>query len=434
MVSLFTVFKQKMMLMVYSFVWLLLIPFLLINFLVCWLFKRPGYSSHKLSRFGLSKVSKSPEHILIHCASVGEVVAIQTLVNKILEGSADTKITITTNTNTGEDRVRSLFNGKVHHYYLPYDFPVFTWIFLKNQSPSLLLINEVELWPNLCRTAKKNGIPLYLVNGRMSISSTKTYAKLPSLFQPMFFCFTHICAQGQRDYENYLSLGIAHQKVTLTNNIKFELNISQQDNQLGLEIAQRYKLEGRYILLAGSTHDPEENVLLNAFQTLSIKFPSLLLVIVPRHPQRFEKVHQSICEQMKDNIRMTRGKPITTETKVLLCDQMGQLRALYALADIAFVGGSIAKRGGHNALEPAVFNVPIIMGSSRFNNPAICQALEVSGALKLTETVDDIITQCTYWLANEEQRKADGVAGGSVLNTNKGAVEKTLEIIGQKQV
>ncbi len=222
-------FKQTATSICYSSIWLLLVPILVVNFGISWLLKRPGYSAHKLSRFGICKLSKAKHHVLIHCASVGEVIAIQTLVNHLLSLHPGTKITITTNTYTGADRVNTLFQNKVSHYYLPYDFPIFTWLFIKRQRPSLLLINEMELWPNLCRTAAKLKIPLYLVNGRMSENSTKTYLKLSSLFQPMFACFTHICAQGQRDIDNYQSLGIPTSKLTLTNNIKFELNISESD-------------------------------------------------------------------------------------------------------------------------------------------------------------------------------------------------------------
>jgi 3-deoxy-D-manno-octulosonic-acid transferase len=426
--SLVTIFKQKIARFTYSLLWLLLIPFLIIYTIFSLLIRKKGYSLTRLSRYGICKTNNK-KTILVHCASVGEVVAIQMLVEEIQRKHPHTSIAITTNTTTGSERVKLLFKDKVAHYYLPYDFPAFTWLFLRKLNPSKVLINEMELWPNLTAACKKRDIPLYIVNGRMSEKSTKTYQKFPALFEPMLANFTHICAQGERDYNNYLSLGANQNKLTLTNNIKFELKFDVIELSKAQEITTHFLIRNRIVLVAGSTHEPEEQVLLDAYSKLHQKHPDLLLILVPRHPHRFEKVHQQLLKQSIEVNLMSKNKPITSNTQVLLCDQMGMLRALYTLADIAFVGGSIANRGGHNALEPAAFNIPIMMGPSNYNNPAIHNALKQAGALKSVENAQQITSVCNNWLADTSQKLTDGQAGGKVLKRNSGAIERTLKVL-----
>lgn len=423
-------FSQKLALVAYSFVWLLIFPLTIAHFIFQLIRRKPGYSFKRLSRYGLEFSTEiRPNGLLIHCASVGEVMAIQNLVEQILSTQPRLYITITTNTTTGANRVKSLFAERVSHAYLPYDFPLFLSLFLKSRAPSKVLINEMELWPNLCHQCWRSNIPIYIVNGRMSERSTKTYQKFPALFFPMFEKLTHIGAQGERDYQNYLTLGVSPNKLTLTNNIKFDLTVSSNDLALSLAIKTKFALDNRLLLVAGSTHEPEEQVLLDAYLSLLATHSKLLLVIVPRHPQRFEKVLQLLQKQNINTALMSKSQAIQTSTQVLLCDQMGKLRSLYALADICFVGGSLADRGGHNALEPAAFGVPILMGESTYNNPAICQALADSGALLTVTNAQQIEVACNQWLNNPAQRERAGRAGKQVLANNSGAIEKTLKVL-----
>lgn len=423
-------FSQKLALFVYSFVWLLITPIAIVHFIFQLIRRKPGYSLKRLSRYGFEFSTKVQSNgLLIHCASVGEVVAIQGLVEQILDTHPKLFITITTNTTTGADRVNLLFGERVSQAYLPYDFPLFLRLFLKRRAPAKVLINEMELWPNLCHQCWRADIPIYMVNGRMSEKSTKTYQKLPALFYPMFKKLTAICAQDQRDYDNYLKLGVDPNKLTLTNNIKFDLTISAQDMALSQTIKTKFNLDKRILLVAGSTHEPEEQILLDAYLALQNAHPELLLVIVPRHPQRFDKVYQLLQKQSINTVLMSDDKPCQASTQTLLCDQMGKLRAIYALAKISFVGGSLAHRGGHNALEPAALGVPILMGNSTYNNPAICQALVDSGALLTVMNAQQIEAACHLWLNNPEQRKRAGDAGKQVLANSSGAIEKTLKVL-----
>lgn len=422
--------KQKIVLLGYSLVWLLITPFALCHFIYQFVRRKPGYTKARLSRYGFTlKQNNQKSDLLIHCASVGEVVAIQNLVEQLLDKKPNQHITITTNTTTGADRVKLLFADRVEHAYLPYDFPLFLKFFLKKKRPAKVLINEMELWPNLCHLCWRSNIPIFIINGRMSEKSTKTYQKFPSLFQPMFEKITAICAQDQRDYQNYLALGVSPDKLTLTNNIKFDLSISDHDIALSQRIKTDFALTKRLLIVAGSTHEPEEQILLDAYLALVKAYPELLLVIVPRHPQRFDKVHQLLQKQNIETILISEEKPCQPNTQVLLCDQMGKLRSLYALADISFVGGSLADKGGHNALEPAAVGVPILMGQSTYNNPAICQALADSGALLKVTDAQQIEAACKKWLDNPEQRKLAGEAGKQVLVNNSGAIQKTLSVL-----
>lgn len=422
--------KQKIVLFGYSILWLLIIPFALCHFVYQLSNRKPGYTKSRLSRYGLTlKLGNQKNDLLIHCASVGEVVAIQNLVEQLLDNDSNQRITITTNTTTGADRVKLLFADRVDHAYLPYDFPLFIKLFLKGKRPAKVLINEMELWPNLCDQCWRSNIPIFIINGRMSEKSTKTYQKFPSLFQPMFEKITVVCAQDQRDYHNYLTLGVSPDKLTLTNNIKFDLTISDHDIALSQTIKTSFGLEQRLILVAGSTHEPEEQILLDAYLELVSVYPELLLIIVPRHPQRFVKVQQLLQKQNVKTVLMSEAKSCQQDTQVLLCDQMGKLRSIYALADISFVGGSLADRGGHNALEPAAVGVPILMGESTYNNPAICQALADRDALLTVKDAQQIESACKKWLESPEKRRHAGEAGKQVLAINSGAIQKTLSIL-----
>ena len=422
--------KQKIVLLGYSFIWLLIIPFALCHFFYQLVRRKPGYTKARLSRYGFTvKHDNQQNGILIHCASVGEVVAIQNLVEQLLENHPKQRITITTNTTTGADRVKLLFADRVEHAYLPYDFPLFLKQFLKRNHPTKVLINEMELWPNLCHQCWRSNIPIFIINGRMSEKSTKNYQKFPSLFHPMFEKVTAICAQDQRDYQNYQTLGVPPDKLTLTNNIKFDLTISEHDIALSHTIKTNLALEQRLLIVAGSTHEPEEQILLEAYLALVTAYPDLLLVLVPRHPQRFEKVRQILKRQNIETVLMSESKQCQPTTQVLLCDQMGKLRSIYALANISFVGGSLADRGGHNALEPAAVGVPILMGESTYNNPAICQTLADSGALLTVTNAQQIESACKKWLDSPEKRNHAGDAGKQVLANNNGAIQKTLRVL-----
>ncbi|MGO4893054.1 3-deoxy-D-manno-octulosonic acid transferase [Flavobacterium sp. W21_SRS_FM6] len=412
----------------YSLLWLLLLPILLIN----WLFNFTKFNSvvakEYLSRFGYSNKSIVKGGIWLHCASVGEVVAMQQLVERLLITQPCGAITISTNTMTGRERVQQLFADKVVHLYLPYDFSWCIYPLLKKIQPRKLLITEMELWPNLCHCSWRKKVPTYLVNGRMSEKSAASYQKLAWLSQPLLNKLSGICAQGTRDVDNYLALGANNTTLVLTNNVKFDLVISENDYAEAAKMSEKFHLKNRTIIVAGSTHDSEELVAIEAYRQLAQQFPNLLLILVPRHPQRFSEVNDILLQQKLIFTRMSEPE-YKENLEVLLVDKMGVLRALYSLANIAFVGGSIALRGGHNALEPAAFGVPILMGKSTYNNPQICETLHQAGALAFIENSDDFSQQCVRWLEDETLRQQATDAGLRVIKQNRGAIERTLAVL-----
>lgn len=416
----------------YSLLLLLIVPFslLILFYKVC--ARTQSYGDRIWERYGFLPKPENTGGILLHCVSVGEVVAAATLVKTIRAIDPNQTFTITTTTPTGGERVRSIFGDEVNHLYLPYDVPVAMENLFSKVKPEKVLITEVELWPNLIHLAWKRDIPIYIVNARMTDRSYRSYTKLSALFYPMLHKITAICAQGQRDYDNYQKLGADHSQLILTNNIKFDQKLSSDELALIDTLTGQLNIGNRKVLIGGSTHDPEELVLIDAYKNLKQTHPNLLLILVPRHPQRFERVEQTLAKRKLSYIKLSSNQAINTNTDIVLADKMGVLKSLYGIADFAFVGGSIADKGGHNALEPAMHGIPVIMGNNIYNNPAICNALAESGALKFALDSTQIAQHLTDWLENENSAKAAGTAGRNVVINNAGAIEKTIQVLDLK--
>lgn len=379
-----------------------------------------------LSRFGIGFKRAHRPCVLIHCVSVGEVTAAAPLIKHMLAQDASTDIVISTTTATGANQVRNLFAQSVQHYYLPLDIPWLMARMLNRLKPQKVLIVEVELWPNMLHLCARKRIPALVINARMTPRSAKTYARIGALFQPMLKHLSHVAAQGQRDADQYLRLGLPAQKLTLTQNLKFDLPMSP--GSANAEWLRNINPQQRLVLLGGSTHEPEEQVLLDAFSALRDTHADALLVLVPRHPHRFDAVYKLCVEHGLTTLRSSEGKA-ADRVDVVLVDEMGKLSGLYQLADVAYVGGSLAPRGGHNALEPARFAKPIIMGPSQHNNPEICQQLAAAGALVTVESAAEIAKQSKAWLDDADARQQAGQAGLNVIELNRGAIDATLKVI-----
>lgn len=410
----------------YSLLLILLMP------VVCLLLIRKksmynaGATGKRFERFGFVASPKKLNGYLFHCVSVGEVVAASCLIKQIMNNEPDAQITITTSTATGSARVRDIYGDTVHHFYLPFDLSLSMAAMLSRIKPKAVMVTEVELWPNFIHECWIRDIPTFVVNARMTERSARRYGKVNALFLPMLKKLTHVCAQGQRDYTSYLSLGIGADKVTLTNNIKFD-QVSAH-NVTGASFKGISQSDGAAIV-GGSTHEPEEQVLLDAYKALKPLFPHLRLILVPRHPERFDVVAKLLDTNDITFVRTSEVEVIPGEVRVVLLDEMGKLNVAYSIATAAFVGGSIADRGGHNALEPAAFSVPIMMGPHTYNNPVICEYLSARGALSITPDADAIVNLVSQWLTSPDACQQAGAEGRKVLDENNGAVEKTLTCI-----
>ena len=421
-------FAQELTRITYSFIYLFIIPLSILHWLVARILQKPGAGTRWKNRLGLGFNQAQKGGVLVHCVSVGEVVAASVVIKKLQRLHPTLPIYITTTTITGADRVKQIFADTVEHFYLPFDLRLFMDSMLSGLAPQKVLITEVELWPNLLHSCWRKSIPSYVINARMTDNSARSYGKLSALFSPMLNKLTLVCAQGERDRRNYLALGADENKVTLTNNIKFD-QPANVDDEVNRQTAG-LNLQDRKLIVAGSTHEGEEALFLQAYLELKPDFNDVLLILVPRHPQRFAKVYQQCKAHNVQTVKMSQGTSISNQTDVLLVDAMGMLTGFYAIADITFVGGSITDRGGHNALEPAAFAKPILMGPHIYNNPVICQTLEDAGALITVEDLPQVLEQCRQWLGTPSTGIEAGKAGVEVLQKNQGAVNSTLKAMG----
>ncbi len=410
----------------YSLVLALVIPFAFIQLVFRGATRNKDYNRRRFERFGFVAHPPKPNGYLFHCVSVGEVVAASCLIKRIMNDEPNVQITVTTTTPTGSDRVKAIFGDSVHHFYLPYDLHMAMAGMLKRVKPKAVMITEVELWPNLIHACWKRDIPVLVINARMTDRSAHRYKKIGKLFNPMLAKLTHVCAQGDRDFRNYAWLGVAEDKLTLTNNIKFDQVASLSNPSapfMGISSNQRT------VLVAGSTHEPEEEVVIEAAKALWRDTPSLTVIVVPRHPERFDSVSKLLERKGIAFVRSSMANSIQDDQKVILLDEMGRLNDAYAVASFAFVGGSIANRGGHNALEPAAFSVPVMMGPNTYNNPVICEFLQQRGALTIVENAAQMAATVGQWIAEPASRARAGQAGKAVLEENSGALDATLACI-----
>ncbi|MCV2886162.1 3-deoxy-D-manno-octulosonic acid transferase [Aestuariibacter sp. AA17] len=410
----------------YSSLWMFILPVALCIWLIKSLVKPTNFDYRKKERFGFLPQLTHTGGIYLHCVSVGEVVAASKIVKSIWSTMPDKPITISTTTPTGADRVAQIFGDKVQHVYLPFDLPFLMQNLLNKVQPEQVLITEVELWPNLTHACWKRAIPVTVVNARMTDKSRRNYAKISALFTPMLHKISCVCAQGRRDFDNYLALGLPKDKLTLTNNIKFDLHAPLSTSDIE-KVKARFNSDNRLIIIGGSTHAPEEQYLLDTLLALK-KEHAIRLILVPRHPQRFDKVW-ALCQ--RSGLTCCRSSEANIhQSDIVLVDEMGVLAQLYGIADIAFIGGSIANRGGHNALEASIYGVPAIMGPHTYNNPEICQTLEDNGGLIICKDLPSLIAQCDNWLHDTRARQTAGQASARVIQENTGAIQRTLTAIG----
>ena len=373
----------------YSCLFYLLIPFILLRLL--WRgIKAPAYRCRWRERFALYN-KKFPKGVIwFHAVSVGEAEALFPLVRQIQKQHPDAKLLITTTTLTGSARVKAVMRETVTHVYLPYDVPDAVNRFMHCFKPKLAVIMETEIWPNLFVYCGKNDIPLYIINARLSEKSSRSYQKIPSLVHPALAQVNLIATQTQDDANRFIAIGAESEKVKTLGNIKFDVEIPQSTIEQGLQIKADL-FGGRFVWLIASTHKDEEAIFLEIYKEIKKKIPELLLVIVPRHPERFANV-KKLCEQHQLGVVMrTAGDRVYTETDVYLVDTMGELKMLYATADVAFVGGSMVPRGGHNILEAAAVGVPVMFGPNMFNFKEIARGVLSRDAAIQCQNKDDIV-------------------------------------------
>ena len=405
----------------------LLLPFVYLRLL--WRGRTvPTYKQNIEQRFGGHK--NLPQHgIMIHAVSLGETLAAQPLVNALLKNYPHLPVIITNTTATGAERARALWGDKVTQCYLPYDYSWAMDKFLAHSQPRLIIVMETELWPNLLALAQRNKIPVLLANARLSAKSAEGYSKIQGLMTPMLQALSVLAAQDQDTAQRFLDLGAPATTVQVTGSLKFDLTLPDNLAERALELKQQWQLDGRPIWVAVSTHDGEDEIVLAAFKHIQQQFNQALLMLVPRHPERFDQVAELITKQGFSMARRSQQQAVTPDVEVFLADSMGELLLWLALADVAFVGGSFVNVGGHNPLEPAALAVPIVTGQTMFNFKQITEILLQAGALKQAANSQELADIVCDWLSNPEQKQQAGQAALQVVNANKGALAKHLAIV-----
>ncbi|MWP61421.1 lipid IV(A) 3-deoxy-D-manno-octulosonic acid transferase [Gilliamella sp. Pas-s25] len=391
--------------------------------------KAPAYRKRWFERYGFCQNKVESNGILLHAVSVGETIAAIPLIKALQQQYPNLPITVTTMTPTGSERVKSSFGDSVHHVYLPYDLPCAINRFLKTTQPKLVIIMETELWPNfICQCYKRN-IPLILANARLSERSANRYRKLGRAISHLLSKISTVAAQNKQDGERFVSLGLPSDHLAITGSIKFDIDLTTQQQQKIAMLKQQWQLN-RPVFIAASTHSGEDEIILSAFERLLQTYPNLLLILVPRHPERFKTVEKLINDRGLNYINRSSNQVPTKQTQVILGDTMGELIELYGMADITFVGGSLVKHGGHNPLEPALHHIPIISGEHFFNFKVICeQLISANGMIICTSSADALYSAVNTLLANKSNSQQIGEQAYQVLKQNQGALNRLLNII-----
>jgi 3-deoxy-D-manno-octulosonic-acid transferase len=404
----------------YSFLMYLLTPYMLLR--LWWKGRRlPAYRHRILERFVLNKRQAIKVDIWIHAVSLGEVIAVTPLIDALL--AKQWRILITTMTPTGAEQVKMRFGEKLIHQYVPYDLPSVIRRFFKRTKARVALIVETELWPNVIHYAYKARIDLFLVNARLSESSYRGYSKIRSLFKPVLNQFNAILTQSEDDAKRFRALGAADSKVIVLGNMKFDLQTENINSDLFLELKTSWGSE-RVVVIVASSHEGEEQLILSRLKKLQTGIANMILLIAPRHPERFQTVYQLSMQLGFNTGLRSRKETLSTENEVVILDSLGELLGFYQISDYAFVGGSLVSVGGHNVLEPIAMKVPAFSGTQVHNFKAICRDLQEAKAIELVENADVLIERMIS-LHQDENRKRNLVANATmVLEANKGAVAR----------
>jgi 3-deoxy-D-manno-octulosonic-acid transferase len=395
--------------------------------------KAPAYARRIGERFSVGLPTMRPGGIWVHAVSVGESIAAAPMIRGLLERYPQLPITVTCMTPTGSERIKAMFASepRIQHCYLPYDLPCAAARFLERVQPKLAVIMETELWPNHIHQCAKRGIPVALANARLSQRSAKGYGRFAKLTQPMLAEMSLFAVQTEAEAQRFRGLGARPETVEVTGSIKFDLSIDPQLLARAAELRGQWQAVERPVWIAASTHEGEDEVVLAAHRQLLASHPDALLILVPRHPERFNAVFGLCQQQGFATVRRSTAEPVTANTSVMLGDTMGELLFLYALADSAFVGGSLVANGGHNLLEPAALAKPVLSGPHLFNFLEIAALLREAGALQEVEDARGlaVAVQRLFELPRDAQTMAE--AGLKVMRANQGALKRLLDGLGR---
>jgi len=420
--------KLQIVKILYALGFTLFIPLIILRLLYKSL-GAPLYRQRIAERFGFFKAPVNKGGLWVHAVSVGEVVAAIPIVQYLQKHYPQKTVIFTTMTPTGSKRVKQAFGDSVFHVYIPYDIPWVLNRFFSKVVPTLCIILETELWPNVLFGCHARQIPVILANAHLSERSVRGYQRISSISKAMLDCLSAVAAQSQRDAERFLAIGLNPEKLSVMGNIKFDVSYPNKQEELDKANAWRKNLGSRPVWIAASTHPGEEELILAVHQIVCKTVSNALLILVPRHPERFKNIQALIQQQGFNMITRSSGLVPTENTEVFLGDTMGELLCFYQASDIAFVGGSLVPIGGHNVLEPAALGIPILTGPYLHNYVDISELLVEAGGMKIGANPEELATEIVSWLNNPEQRWMAGKQAYQVVQNNQGTAKKLCDLI-----
>lgn len=411
---------------VYSLVTWLLLPASLLR--LWWRGRKaPAYRQRWQERLGWYAGPPRTQQcpcVVFHAVSVGEVHAAQPLIDAFMQKHPDMDVVVTTSTPTGSARVTALFGARVGHVYLPWDLHGATTRFLRHFQPRLLVLLETELWPNLLRACREQGCGVVLVNARLSEKSARGYGRFASLTREMLRGLTLVAAQAEADGQRFAALGLPPQKLLINGSLKFDVSIDAAKVARAHALKQQWPL--RPVWIAASTREGEDaKVLAAALQVLQ-QTPKALLVLVPRHPERFAEAGAEAAALGLKVQYFSNNELLQPDTQVLVGDTMGDMVLYYSLADVAFVGGSLVNTGCQNIIEPAALGLPVLAGPSLFNFQRVSELLVASGGMQVVADQQELALVVCHLLQDTQERKHRGAQAKAEAERNQGSAERLV--------
>lgn len=422
-----------MTLFLYRLLIYFLLPFLAVRFVLKGI-RNPDYFNRIGERFGFTAIQPPKGGFWIHAVSVGEVNAALPLIYQLNNKWPGLSIVITTMTTTGSDRVRKVLGENVYHCYLPYDYPGAVKRFIERIQPQLGMVMETEIWPNLITQCHTKNIPLVYTNVRLSQRSWRGYNRFRRLFSAVLPKVSQFAVQSEADAKRLIQLGAPEQHVNVTGSIKFDISLPPSLGEAG-ESIRRQLGWNRPVFLAASTHDGEEAAAIEAFAEIRTQLPETLLILVPRHPERFSQVIR-LCEKSGLNTRIRSNMMGTSFDNVdaLVVDTMGELTMFVAAADVTFMGGSLVPVGGHNLLEVASLKKPVIFGPHMFNFAEISELFLQQGAGIQVQHTSELAEVVIRLLDDAAMRDRFGNEGVKLMEQNRGALDRVINLITAEMV
>ncbi|MDR2092385.1 MAG: lipid IV(A) 3-deoxy-D-manno-octulosonic acid transferase [Azoarcus sp.] len=426
---------QRLLLPSYSLLWLAALPAVFLKLL--WRARRqPAYLRHLRERFGIYRTYTPSPVIWVHAVSVGETRAAAPLIRALLERYPEHSVVLTHMTPTGRETAKTLFDEepRVLRLYLPYDFGPFAARFLRHFRPAFGIVMETELWPCLLAACQRHGVPVLLANARLSERSAQGYARIPALTRLTLGALAAVGAQSDADAARLSALGA--RRVSVTGNIKFDS--TPPENAFALAARFRARCGARPTILAASTREGEEILILDAFLRARADSPlDVLLILTPRHPQRFDDVAAMLqargiaMARRSADRELPEPEPLPPETRVWLGDSMGEMFAWYAAADIALIGGYWLPFGGQNPIEACAVGTPVLLGPHAFNFQRTADEAVDAGAALRCEDADAAMRTAFALLADQSTRTTMAEAGRHFAAANRGATARTLALLDE---